>query len=571
MPLIFSMMKKMQKASQKNKALSKAMSFVEVIVSMAIVIVVFAAVIPQLRAIRNSWAVARETAELVQTGQALMSHISTHLVKARRVMAVSDPCESNGYIEFSDNDDTIMRYQIGEDSYIQYGPIGDLSDLAGPVSALHFTCYDSCDLDTPISDVDYIRSIKVQATLPNPNTLGRDYTLTTLAYLRTNYMSERIIVGTEYLFDNFFCRTPVLAKVDDEHFLCAYEGSINKGRAVILIPRCISGAWQISKGSYFQFDMTKGQVPELCQIDATRYLCAYRGLNTDGWAVVLIVNTGSWTVSKYTNFEFANNTGLPPVDAGGPDADPAFRPALAKIDNTHYLCAYMGVGYDGWAVVLTINPSTYAISAGTPFEFDVAEGQGPALAQIDNTHYLCAYSGPGENGKAVVLEVDTGTLTITKNPSFIFDPVKGERPDLAKIDDEHFLCAYGGPDNDGWAVVLNVNTATWHITKNTAYEFDPVRGEMTKLQKVDYTNYVCSYEGDAGREKDFDYPASILLNISLVNWTICRKTPLMMYGDEEGDAPDIAVINDRTFISTYDGFPWKGNAVVLEVDLAIKP
>ncbi len=561
---------------QKNRALLRAFTLIEIIMAVVIMAILIVAVIPQIRVIQAGWDAARENAEIIENGQALMDHITFNLMKARRIMAISDSNNPNGFIEFMDDNGVVMRYQIGDNNYVQFGSVGNLSDLAGPVSVLQFACYDTYDLNTPISDVDYVRSIEVQATLPNPGENSRDYALTSWIYLRTNYLSEEMIVGAEYIFDQFYCRSPVLAKVDDEHFLCAYEKPPNiwadgRGYAVILMPKYISESWQITKGSFFQFEPTLGQVPELCQIDATHYLCAYRGPGVDGWAVVLNVNTTTWSVSKYTNFEFADATGLPLVDSGGPDIDPAYRPSLAKIDNTHYLCTYMGKDFDGWAVVLIVDSSTYAISAGTPFEFDVSEGRGPVVVHIKNDQYLCAYSGPAGNGRAIVLTVDTNTWTITQESQFMFENGIAERPDLVKIDDEHFLCAYGGPDNDGWVVVLNVDGANWQITKNTAYEFDPVRGEVPKLQKIDILNYVCSYEGDAGREEDFDLPSSILLYVNQLNWTVCKKMPVKMYGSEEGDTPDIAVIDDKTFFSTYDGYPWVGNATVLEVDLAIKP
>jgi len=546
------------------------MTLIEIIMSMAIVVIIFAAVMPQIRAIRIGWATARERSELVENGQALMDHITFSLMKAKRIMAVSDPCDVNGFIEFRDNNSNIMRYQIGANNYVQFGPVGNLSDLAGPVSSLQFACYSPYDLNTPISDVDYIRSIEVQAGLPNPNEMGRDQSLTAWAYLRTNYLAEEIIVGTEYKFDTGNCHTPSLAKIDDEHYLCAYEGPGDDGWAVVLIPRYVSDKWQISKGTRFEFDNQEGRAPELCQIDTTHYLCAYRGPNSDGWAVVLTVNTGSWTVSKDTSFEFAPNTGLPIAQDAYGDADTSYRPALAKIDSTHYLCAYMGQGFDGWVVVLTIDPATFEITAETAFEFDTSEAKAPALAKLDNAHYLCVYTSSGDDGWVIILTVDTGNWTITKQTSFEFASDRGHKPDLAKIDDTHYLCAYSGLDSDGWAVVLNVDLTTWQISKNTPYEFDTTKGQVPELQKIDLTNYVCSYEGDSGQGELIDKPASIILNVNLGNWTIARKTPVIKYS-YEGDAPDIAVIDDRHFISAFDGYFWKGHAVVLEVDLQIRP
>ena len=86
-------------------------------------------------------------------------------------------------------------------------------------------------------------------------------------------------------------------------------------------------------------------------------------------------------------------------------------------------------------------------------------------------------------------------------------------------------------------------------------------------------NYVLSYEGDPvdpNYGELVDKPASIILHLNMLNWTLSRRTPVMKYS-YEGDAPDIAVIDDTRFISVFDAYLWKGNAVVLEVDLAIKP
>ena len=81
-------------------------------------------------------------------------------------------------------------------------------------------------------------------------------------------------------------------------------------------------------------------------------------------------------------------------------------PALCQIDSTHYLCAYEGKDGDGWAVVLEVNQSNWNVTKKTPFEFDTQDGHTPALAEIDSTHYLCAYEGKDGDGWAVVLEVN---------------------------------------------------------------------------------------------------------------------------------------------------------------------
>jgi len=169
--------------------LCEALTLVEMVIALAIMAVVFAAVLPQFRAIQNSWDSKAGAAEALQNGRVLMDHLYHNLSKAAQITAVSDSAETNGYIEFQDNAGATFRYDIGEDSYVEFGPMGSLSELAGPVSQLQFACFDACDLDTPITDGNGIRSVKFTTTLLNPSAQGRDRTFTGRAYLRANTIS----------------------------------------------------------------------------------------------------------------------------------------------------------------------------------------------------------------------------------------------------------------------------------------------------------------------------------------------------------------------------------------------
>ena len=273
-------------------------------------------------------------------------------------------------------------------------------------------------------------------------------------------------------FDTKKGKAPALWQIDATHYLCAYQGDGDDGWAVVLTVN--TGNWTITKQTSFEFDVKDGRTPSLCQIDATHYLCAYEGDNSDGWVNILKVDTGNWTISEEDHFEFDQKKGK--------------TPALAQIDQTHYLCAYQGDGDDGWAAVLTVSEPL--------FEFDNNKGIGPALVKLDSTHYLCAYQGDGDDGWAVVLTVNTGNWTISKGTAFEYDNSKGEVPALAQIDDDHFLCAYQGDGDDGWAVVLTANTANWTISKETPFEFDTQKGKFPALSKIDDTHYLCAYQGD---------------------------------------------------------------------------
>ena len=257
----------------------------------------------------------------------------------------------------------------------------------------------------------------------------------TAVILTVNTETWLITKETPCVFGIAKGKTPALAQIDPTHFLLAYDEN-NTGTAVVLTVDTDAGT--VTKETPFlEFSLVKGKNPALAQIDATRYLLAYEDNNL-GHAVVLTVNTGNWVITQGEHCVYDGVKGL--------------APDLAQINSTHYLCAYSNTNGHGIAVVLTVNGET--VTDETPYTYDTTEGKTPALAQIDSTNYLCAYDGgTGADGCAVVLTVD-GAWGITKGTPFVYDSVLGETPALAQIDDCDYLCAYEGEGSDGYAVVL---------------------------------------------------------------------------------------------------------------------
>ena len=521
------------------------LTLLEMVIALAMMGIVFGAIVPQFTVIRNSWDSKQGAAESLQNGRVLIDHLNYNLAKAVKITAVSDASETNGYIQFENNDGNDLRYEIAA-SYVQFGEVGDLSDLVGPVSKLQFTCYDACDLDTALdistADINDIRFVKAETILTNSAALGQDKTLTTSAYLHTNGNNQAgFTIGTPFEYDVQKGQTPALSQIDSTHHLCAYAGNLDDGLAVVLTVD--TDTWDISRETPFEYDATNGQTPALSQIDSTHYLCAYSGPGDDGWAVVLTVDTGTWDITGETPFEFETNN--------------ATAPALAKIDETHYLCVYADKFSDGQAVVLTVNTSTWNITKETPLEYDTVNADFPALAKIDNTHYLCAYSDKFNDGQAVVLTVNASTWDITKETPFEYDTANGETPSLLQIDSTHYLCAYDGPDSDGWVVVLTVNGADWSISRETAFEYDGSAGTTPDLAQIDPNDYLCAYSGKTGEGY------AVVLTVDSSDWTISKGTTFE-YESATATAPDLAQIDPNDYLCAFTGGGDDGWSVVLK-------
>jgi len=287
-------------------------------------------------------------------------------------------------------------------------------------------------------------------------------------------------------FDLTLCTAPAIAQIDTTHYLVPYEGPDVDGWATVL--EVNTSTWAIDTPSAaFEFDSDTGYTPAINQIDTTHYLVPYSGYFAAGRSVVLEVNTSSWAINTSSaTFEF------------NPSPNVSNEPAIVQIDTTHYLVPYRGPNSDGWAIVLGVNTSTWAITTSSaPFEFDEDNGHTPAIAQIDTTHYLVSYRGPDNDGWATVLEVNTSTWAIdTPSAAFEFDSDTGYTPAINQIDTTHYLVSYEGTSTDGWSVVLNVNTSTWAITTSSAaFEFDPSQGGAPAIAQIDTTHYLAPYGG----------------------------------------------------------------------------
>lgn len=518
------------------------LTLVEMVIAMAIITIIFAAILPQFRIIQNSWDSQAGAAETLQNGRVLIDHLNRNLSTAVRVTSVSSSSETNGYIEFQDNDANNLRYDIGVNNYVEFGPIGSLSDLAGPVSKLQFSCYGAVDLSTAITDVNAIRSVKVEMTLTNPAKLDQDMTFSTQAYIRTNALpatgGDISKMSEPWLaFDLTKGIEPALVHMSGTKYLCAYRGDREDGYACIFTVN--PADWSVSSSSFLEYDTKQGMAPALVKIDDTNFLCAYNGTQSDGFLCILYESTPG-VLAVGPKLEFDTSDCYYPVlchidtqgdtqhylcayaDADNPSSvhalvltitiipyvmmelssgpsisfggGPAPKVALSKIDETHFLCVYEGrTGSDhGAAVVLTVNTGDWTITPETHYDFLGEFANVPALAKIDDTHYLCAYQGLSYEGRTVVLTVNPVDWSITKETPLDID-TKGGDPELCPIDNTSFLCAYWGPGEDGVVVVLTVNTSDWSISKGTPFTF-AVSSQQSALCRIDAGHYLCAYK-----------------------------------------------------------------------------
>jgi hypothetical protein len=351
-----------------------------------------------------------------------------------------------------------------------------------------------------------------------------------------------ISAGTLFEFDASSGVNPVLSQIDSTHYLAVYTGLKTDGWAVVLTVD--TGTGLITKETAFEFDAANGEFCSIEKIDTTHYLVVYQGNRGDGFAVILTVNIITWAITSGTSFEF--------------ETKDCVYPDVVKIDSLNYLVAYEGNKGDGWATILTVDLGTDTVTQGTPFEFDTADGNTPSLEQIDATHYLLAYAGVRDDGWASILTVNTGTGIITQGTPFEFNTVSGFEPDLSQIDSTHYLLAYRGAGLDATAVILTVNTVTDTITQGTPFIFDPISGYTPSISAITSTEHLVAFRGNG------DGGWAVVLTADTGTGTITMGTEFE-YDGTAGYTPNISQIDSSNYLVVYSGSGNDGWSVILSI------
>jgi Tfp pilus assembly protein PilE len=161
-------------------------TLVELIVATAIMATVFAAIMPLFAGIRNSANARWAGLEMVQNARVLNEHLCRHLAQAQKIVAVSASTDNGGAIEFEAQDGIVYRCAVGVQGYVEFGPVGDLHPLAGPVEYLRFACYADTDFSRPVHTPADVRLVTWEAGLKSGEPLVQDRAVTGACCLRVN-------------------------------------------------------------------------------------------------------------------------------------------------------------------------------------------------------------------------------------------------------------------------------------------------------------------------------------------------------------------------------------------------
>ncbi len=179
---------------QKQKAnteQTRGLTLVEMVISLAVMAVVFTAIVPLLATVRTNWTARQANTEIIQNARILTDHLSRTLAGAVQITDVSPSSDAKGHISLIAGDGQEYGYSVSNDRYVRFGLLSaEAGDLAGPVTEFRLTCYDGNDFVTPTSDPAAVRYVTIDTVFANPSDMGQDKPFTVDVYLRPEPPTE---------------------------------------------------------------------------------------------------------------------------------------------------------------------------------------------------------------------------------------------------------------------------------------------------------------------------------------------------------------------------------------------
>ena len=277
-----------------------------------------------------------------------------------------------------------------------------------------------------------------------------------------------------------------VSKIDTNHFINFYLGGATTTDGFAQVFTVNTSTWAVTTSSArFLFDTDVGSYNSSHQVDANHFINFWAGNSADGFAQTFVVNTTTWAVTTSSSqLEF--------------DTQNCTHNASIQIDTNHFVNVWLGgaTTTDLRAQVFTVNTTTWAVTtANSALLFDTDVGSWNSILMVDSNHFINFWTGASGDGFAQVLTINTSTWAVTTAGSQLeFDTQEHQtngKTTVARVDTNHFIHVWAGPDSgaasayDGFAQIFEVNTTTWEVTTSTApFEFDTTQGEYNSISEI---------------------------------------------------------------------------------------
>jgi len=286
-----------------------------------------------------------------------------------------------------------------------------------------------------------------------------------------------------------------------------------------------------------EFDIAKGEEPDIIHVSGTTYAIAYRGSGDEGFLV---------TVDIAANGDITDTV----IDTLNFDTDNGFEPNIIHVSSDIYAIAYRSWQSDGWLSTVQIaDNGDITGSIIDTLEFDNNQGYEPDIIHISGNTYAIVYRGQGNDGflKTVEIAAD-GDITDTVIDTFEYDSDKGHEPDIIHISGNIYAIAYRSDSNLDFLLTVEIASAC-NITYTVIdiLDFDADKGYEPDIIHVSGNLYAIAYRGNG--DDGFLDTVEVANNGTITDTII----DTFEFDTDKCSEPDIIHVFGSTYAIAYGG------------------
>jgi len=181
------------------------------------------------------------------------------------------------------------------------------------------------------------------------------------------------------------------------------------------------------------------------------------------------------------------------------DTDTGFGNSLVQIDDTHFIFAYSGSGSDGFIRTISVDENGENMATIDTLEHEISFADSNSFVKIDDTHFALAYTQNAGVAYIKTFSIDGNYDNITQIDSFQFETANAGANSLVLIDSTHLIVAYAGANNYGHLMTFSFDGSYDNIAKIDDFIFNTGGQSWTNsLAKIDTTHFILSFKGDGG-------------------------------------------------------------------------
>ena len=442
---------------------------------------------------------------------------------------------------------TIAYRGLNNDGYVKSVEISDAGLILNPsvATSIFFNTETGSSISEP--KLIHVGNNNYAIVARNPDDDGEvrtieiqnDGTFNIIAHFDGNYIDK-------FVYDGYDSWRPDVIHINGNIYAVAYRGRDGKG-ALITMDIDANGIIKEELVGKYYFEGTSCYEPKIISLTGDYYVIVYRGLNDDGFAIVVEIATdGTINNSVIKSYEFdpvdcyrpaishlngdtffiaythnnegylktINVTSLPDIYELHVSRYTIFsfiEPDIINVFNDVYAIVSQGLDGDGYLRTLKIsNTGDISNSIIDVLEFDTLDGRDNKIINVVGNIFAIIYRGPNNHGYIKMVEImNDGDI---KNDKILdtleFDSLIGYEPDIIHISGDIYAIAYRGPSNHGFVKTVEILN-TGHISavpiKDTL-EFESSYCYEPDIIHITGTIYVIAYRGpgDDGYVKTVD-------------------------------------------------------------------